>query len=113
MNAAYIVGTFDVAELAFLLFFGFFIALVFYLNRESRREGYPLEDEDTGEIHRTNVACRLLDLKTNQRLLQRQGELLRTAIRAERLEEHLTRLRRSLTGGLGIALLTTLTGLTA
>ena len=49
MNAAYIVGTFDVAELAFLLFFGFFIALVFYLNRESRREGYPLEDEETGK----------------------------------------------------------------
>lgn len=43
---------------------------------------------------------RLLDLKTNQRLLQRQGELLRTAIRAERLEEHLSRLRRSLTGSL-------------
>lgn len=51
MNAAYIVGTFDVAELAFLLFLGFFVALVIYLNRESRREGYPLEDEDTGNIH--------------------------------------------------------------
>ncbi|WP_379920611.1 photosynthetic reaction center subunit H [Erythrobacter sp. R86502] len=51
MNAAYIVGTFDVAELAFLLFFGFFIALVVYLNRESRREGYPLEDEETGRVH--------------------------------------------------------------
>lgn len=51
MNAAYIVGTFDVAELAFLTFFGFFIALVFYLSRESRREGYPLEDEDTGRVH--------------------------------------------------------------
>ncbi|EWC42146.1 GTPase [Stutzerimonas stutzeri KOS6] len=43
---------------------------------------------------------RLLDLKTNQRLLQRQGNLLRTAIRAERLEEHLARLRRGLTGSL-------------
>ena len=32
-------------------FFGFFIALVFYLNKESRREGYPLEDEQTGKIH--------------------------------------------------------------
>lgn len=51
MNAAYIVGTLDVAELAFLLFFGFFVALVFYLNKESRREGYPLEDEETGKIH--------------------------------------------------------------
>jgi photosynthetic reaction center H subunit len=50
MNAAYIVGTFDVAELAFLLFLGFFIALVFYLNKESRREGYPLEDEVTGRV---------------------------------------------------------------
>lgn len=43
---------------------------------------------------------RLLHLKTNQRLLQRQGELLRQAIRSERLEEHLGRLRRSLTGSL-------------
>ena len=51
MTAAYIVGTFDVAELAFLLFFGFFVALVFYLNKESRREGYPLEDADSGRIH--------------------------------------------------------------
>ncbi|AHL77203.1 GTPase [Stutzerimonas stutzeri] len=43
---------------------------------------------------------RLLQLKTNQRLLQRQGELLRNTVRAERLEEHLARLRRSLTGSL-------------
>lgn len=50
MNATYIVGTLDVAELAFLLFFGFFVALVFYLNKESRREGYPLEDEVTGKV---------------------------------------------------------------
>ena len=50
MNAAYIVGTFDVAELAFLLFFGFFVALVFYLNKESRREGYPLEHEVSGVV---------------------------------------------------------------
>jgi photosynthetic reaction center H subunit len=50
MNAAYIVGSFDVAELAFLLFFGFFVALVFYLNKESRREGYPLEEEEDGKV---------------------------------------------------------------
>jgi photosynthetic reaction center H subunit len=50
MNATYIVGTLDVAQLAFLLFFGFFVALVVYLNRESRREGYPLEDEVTGRV---------------------------------------------------------------
>ena len=50
MNATYIVGTFDVAELAFFLFFFFFIGLVIYLNRESRREGYPLEDDVTGAL---------------------------------------------------------------
>lgn len=50
MNAAYIVGSFDAAELAFLLFFGFFVALVFYLNKESRREGYPLEEEEDGRV---------------------------------------------------------------
>ena len=43
---------------------------------------------------------RLLELRTNQHLLQRQGELLGAAIRAERLEEHLARLRRGLTGSL-------------
>ncbi len=50
MNNTYIVGTFDVAELAFLSFFVFFIGLVIYLNRESRREGYPVEDEWTGRV---------------------------------------------------------------
>lgn len=41
---------------------------------------------------------RLLGLKTNQRLLQRQGQLLRHAARAERLEQHLNEVRRNLTG---------------
>lgn len=50
MNATYIVGSFDVAELAFWLFLFFFIGLVLYLNRESRREGYPLEDDVTGAV---------------------------------------------------------------
>ncbi len=49
-GVTYIVGTFDVAELTFLAFFVFFIGLVIYLNRESRREGYPLEDERSGAV---------------------------------------------------------------
>ncbi|MEM6828191.1 MAG: photosynthetic reaction center subunit H [Pseudomonadota bacterium] len=53
MNATYIVGTFDVAELAFWLFLFFFIGLVIYLNRESRREGYPLEHDVTGAVEST------------------------------------------------------------
>ncbi|WP_332821501.1 dynamin-like GTPase family protein [Pseudomonas sp.] len=41
---------------------------------------------------------RLLGLKTNQRLLKRQGELLQIAVRAERLDEHLNKVRKNLAG---------------
>ncbi|WIW96338.1 photosynthetic reaction center subunit H [Altererythrobacter rubellus] len=51
MTDGNIVGTIDVAELALYLFFLFFLALVFWLRREDRREGYPLEDEMTGLVH--------------------------------------------------------------
>ena len=40
----------DVALLVFWAFVLFFIALVFYLRREDRREGYPLEDTVTGRV---------------------------------------------------------------
>ncbi|MFN3371355.1 MAG: photosynthetic reaction center subunit H [Sphingomonadaceae bacterium] len=45
-----IFGNVDVAMLCFYAFFLFFLGLVVYLNRESRREGYPLEDEMTGRV---------------------------------------------------------------
>jgi photosynthetic reaction center H subunit len=50
MSNVIIVGGLDVAELTFYVFFGFFLVLVWYLNRESRREGYPLENDLTGKI---------------------------------------------------------------
>ena len=40
----------DVALLVFWAFVLFFVCLVFYLRREDRREGYPLEDEFTGKL---------------------------------------------------------------
>ena len=40
----------DVALLVFWAFVAFFVGLVFYLRREDRREGYPLEDEITGRV---------------------------------------------------------------
>ncbi len=43
-----IVGNIDVALLTLWAFFLFFIGLVFYLRRQDRMEGYPLEDELTG-----------------------------------------------------------------
>lgn len=43
-----IVGNIDVASIAFWAFVVFFIWLIYYLRREDRREGFPLEDELTG-----------------------------------------------------------------
>ena len=40
----------DVAMLVFYAFVLFFVCLVFYLRREDRREGYPLEHELTGRV---------------------------------------------------------------
>lgn len=40
----------DVALLVFWAFVLFFVCLIFYLRREDRREGYPLEDETTGRL---------------------------------------------------------------
>jgi len=39
----------DVAQITLYVFWVFFIGLVFYLQRESRREGYPLVNSTTGE----------------------------------------------------------------
>lgn len=50
MNSGNIVGTIDAAQIAMITFIGFFIALVFWLRREDRREGYPLEDALTGKL---------------------------------------------------------------
>ena len=50
MKSAYIVGSIDVAALSLAAFFLFFLVLVFWLRREDRREGYPLEHEITGAI---------------------------------------------------------------
>lgn len=41
---------------------------------------------------------RLLGLKTNQRLIKRQGEILRAAVRPERLEQHLSQVHQELAG---------------
>jgi len=40
----------DLAEILFTLFWLFFIGLIFYLRREDKREGYPLESDRSGNI---------------------------------------------------------------
>ena len=40
------VGNLDLASLSLWLFWIFFALLIFYIQRENMREGYPLEDDD-------------------------------------------------------------------
>ena len=54
MEIGAITGYMDVAQLALYAFWLFFAGLIFYIRREDRREGYPLERDPTGEIHRPN-----------------------------------------------------------
>ena len=46
MLGVHFFGNFDLASLAIWLFWGFFALLVYYLQTENMREGYPLETED-------------------------------------------------------------------
>ena len=39
-------GNFDLASLAIWMFWAFFAVLVYYLQRENMREGYPLQNDD-------------------------------------------------------------------
>ncbi len=47
MYSGAITSTIDVAQVVLYIFWVFFFGLVYYLHRESKREGYPLES-DTG-----------------------------------------------------------------
>ncbi|XBQ16989.1 MAG: photosynthetic reaction center subunit H [Oceanicaulis sp.] len=50
MSGGIINGSFDLTTLLFMAFVLFFIGLVFYLRREDRREGYPLETDNPAKL---------------------------------------------------------------
>lgn len=50
MDDVKIIADIDLTSMVFAAFTLFFIGLIVYLQRESRREGYPLEDEATGRV---------------------------------------------------------------
>ena len=49
------IGNLDVAQIMLYAFWLFFAGLIFYLRREDRREGYPLENEATGRLKPRDV----------------------------------------------------------
>jgi photosynthetic reaction center H subunit len=50
MGTGAITGYIDVAQLVLYAFWIFFFALIFWLHRESKREGYPLESDRSKQI---------------------------------------------------------------
>lgn len=46
----HITGYIDVPQVALYIFWAFFAGLVFWLRREDRREGYPLESDPDGKV---------------------------------------------------------------
>lgn len=50
MSTGAITGYIDVAQVVLYVFWIFFAGLIFYLRREDRREGYPLESDPTGKV---------------------------------------------------------------
>lgn len=50
MGKGEITGYIDVAQVTLYVFWAFFFGLIFWLRREDRREGYPLESDPTGKV---------------------------------------------------------------
>ncbi|MBL8582833.1 MAG: photosynthetic reaction center subunit H [Rhizobiaceae bacterium] len=50
MEKGAITGYIDVAQVTLYVFWAFFFGLIFWLRREDRREGYPLESDPTGKV---------------------------------------------------------------
>lgn len=50
MGNGAITGYIDVAQIALYVFWAFFAGLIYYLHRENKREGYPLESERSGHV---------------------------------------------------------------
>lgn len=56
MDIAALTEYIDVAQVVLYVFWVFFAGLIFYLQRETRREGYPLESDETGKLYNTGPA---------------------------------------------------------
>ncbi len=50
MGTGAFTGYIDTAQIALYIFWVFFFGLIFYLRREDRREGYPLEKDTDGQL---------------------------------------------------------------
>jgi len=74
-----ITGYIDVAQIALYAFWIFFFGLIFYLRREDRREGYPLQGPDNDR--RRPVKSEFLPgIPSPKRFLLRTGEIIQRPI---------------------------------
>lgn len=78
MEGVQIIGSLDFATLLFILFVVFFIGLVFHLQKEGRREGFPLESDETGKLESIGVtwmpAAKAYKLADGRSVLRPDGQ---------------------------------------
>jgi photosynthetic reaction center H subunit len=55
METGAITQSIDVAQIVLYLFFAFFASLIYYIQREGQREGYPLVSDATGKTNTTTI----------------------------------------------------------
>ena len=72
MQIGAIAGTIDVAQLTVIAFFLFFIGLVIYLQRESNREGFPLQDDAGNIVSRTGLS----GVPSPKKFVMKHGEVI-------------------------------------
>ena len=81
MQTGAITGYIDVAQVVLYAFWIFFAGLIFYLRREDKREGYPLESDRSAQRHACRASRRCPSPKT---FLLRDGGTRHRRRRAER-----------------------------
>lgn len=89
----------DVAQIVLYVFWLFFFGLIFWLRREDRREGYPLEGERTGKLLNVNP----LFIPPPKRFLLAEGGVSR----APNFERDTRPINAEKTGGSGFPLVPT------
>ena len=55
MGTGALFGNIDLAQITLYVFWAFFAGLLFYIRREDRREGYPLENDVTGRVENAGM----------------------------------------------------------
>jgi photosynthetic reaction center H subunit len=91
METGAITQSIDVAQIVLYLFFAFFASLIYYLQREGQREGYPLVSDATGKTDTSTLLgmpeAKTYKLADGRNILAPSGKADMRPIRATRIDQ--------------------------